>query len=133
MHCKNYHKSQLSCDLCGYVSVTEKAKHEHFDGHSKKNFVCTACTKTFTRDNDKDRHWQRRCPKNPDRLTKCKQCLRYGKDVDIPGAEPGLMCHLNESHNMTGTYLCSYCHSLFSSEARIIKHNTTCTKKKPSI
>ena len=133
MHCKNYHKSQLSCELCGYVCVNEKAKQEHIDGHSKKTFVCTACSKTFTHDNDKDRHWLRHCPANPDRLTKCKQCWGQDKDVDVSGAEPGLMCHLSEVHNMSGAYLCSFCHTLFSSESRINKHNTVCTKKKPSL
>ena len=36
MHCKNYHRQTLSCDLCGYVSVTALAKEEHIESHTKK-------------------------------------------------------------------------------------------------
>ena len=37
MHCKNYHRQTLSCDLCGYVSVTALAKEEHIESHTKKS------------------------------------------------------------------------------------------------
>ena len=133
MHCKNYHRQTLSCDLCGYISVTALAKEEHIESHTKKTFVCQACGKTYTRGNNKDRHYLRRCPENPNRIVVCKHCVHEGKDGDVPGAEPGLMCHLAAVHNQQGEYLCLFCHTLFCSEQRLEKHNLKCTEKNPAM
>ena len=67
----------------------------------------------YTRRNDKDRHYLRHCPENPNRIIVCKHCVNDGKDGDVPGAEPGLMCHLAEVHNQQGEYLCSHCQTVF--------------------
>ena len=96
--------------------------------NSKSSIMCEACSKTFTRVNDKVKHFNYRCPQNPNRFIKCKNC-----NIDIRGAEEGLATHLREVHDETGIFICLFCHRLFATEKKLDCHNETCTKKNPQI
>ena len=60
----------------------------------------------------------------------CKQCLKEGKEVDVPGAELGLLNHLNTDHFFKGSNLCAFCHRVFDSDVKIESHHKTCTKNR---
>ena len=96
-------------------------------------YVCSACDKDFTRSNDKNKHFKYRCPKNPNRVMRCKHCIKAGADPDVPGSEPRLMTHLQSMHKLKGVYLCSYWHKLFPTSQKIEVHQKKCNRNHPDI
>ena len=131
-HCKNHHSDVLSCDSCGLVSLSPIQKEAHMDTHINAKFTCSACNRNCTRADNGRRHFKYSCAQNPNRVIKCKHCIKSkAGDPDVPGAEPGLMSHLQRIHNMKGCYLCINCHSLFEKGKAIEAHRHTCTKTHP--
>ena len=134
-HVKGNHASQLKCDICNYVCMMPASKDSHMEGHSKRLYICEGCAKTFTRENDKQRHWNYTCTENPKRIMRCKHCIANGKEdeCEVPGAEPGIMCHLEKVHNMSGSCFYLFCHTLFRSESNLKSHNQKCTERNPKV
>ena len=130
-HVKNFHKKDLTCEHCGLVNLTPVQLNAHLDTHVNANFTCNGCQKDFTRKDDSNRHWKYSCTKNPDRVTKCKHCIKVGLDPEVPGAEPGILNHLQKVHKQKGVYLCTFCHNLFKSHQLITTHSQRCTKTHP--
>ena len=129
LHCKSRHYDELACPTCGTICLLPAAYTVHMEKHnSKSSIICSACSKTFTRVNDKDKHFKYRCPRNPNRIIKCKNC-----NVEIPGAEEGLATHLKEKHGQTGIFICLHCHRLFAMEKKLDRHNETCMRKNPQV
>ena len=94
-HCKNHHSDELACDSCGLVSLSPIQKQAHMDTHINAKFTCSACNRNCTRADDGRRHFKYSCPNNPNRIIKCKHCIKSkALNPDVPGAEPGLMSHL---------------------------------------
>ena len=131
-HCKKIHSDVLKCDSCQLVCMSNSLLIAYKEtSHTAKKGTCPSCNKTFSRVDDAKRHHQHSCPKNPDCLTRCKQCLKEGSEVDVPGGELGLLNHLNVLHFFKGEYLCLYCHRVFDAEHKISTYHKTCTKNKP--
>ena len=131
-HCKHHHSDVLSCDSCGLVSLSPIQKQAHMDTHINAKFTCSTCNRNCTRADDGRRHFKYVCAQNPNRVIKCKHCIKSkAADPDVPGAEPGLMSHLQRVHNMKGCYLCINCHSFFEKGKAIEAHKHTCTKTNP--
>ena len=129
LHCKPRHFAELCCSTCGTVCLSPAAYTVHMEkNNSKSSIMCEACSKTFTHVNDKVKHFNYRCPRNPNRFIKCKNC-----NIDIRGAEEGLATHLHEVHDETGIFICLFCHRLFATKKKLDHHNETCTKKNPQI
>ena len=61
----------------------------------------------------------------------CKHCLLTELDLDVPGAEAGLIDHLINVHRQSGKYLCLYCHNLFTKQGELEKHQKKCYKRRP--
>ena len=102
------------------------------DTHINAKFTCSTCNRNCTRADDGCRHFKYACPNNPNRVIKCKHCIKLKAiNHDVPGAEPGLMSHLQEVHNMKGCYLCINCHGLFDKSKSIEAHRARCTKSHP--
>ena len=83
------------------------------------------------RADDAKRHHEKSCPRNPKRMIRCKQCLKEGEEVDVPGTELGLLNHLNTEHKFKGSMLCPFCHRVFDSKVKIESHHKICTKNRP--
>ena len=134
-HCKTVHGEVLQCDVCKVVSLSPESVAAHKASHTSKH-QCDGCKKSFTRSNDRDKHWRYTCPKNPERYIKCKHCLHASggdeKKAEVPGAEAGLMNHLIDFHKLQGEHLCAYCHRLLSSLKKLTTHNEKCTKTNPN-
>ena len=112
LHCKSRHFAELCCSTCGTVCLSPAAYTIHMEKHnSKSSIMCKDFSKTFTRVNDKVKHFNYRCRWNPNRFIKCKNC-----NIDIRGAEEGLATHLREVHDETGIFICLFCHRLFATE-----------------
>ena len=136
-HCKTIHEDALKCGLCNFVSLSPGGAEDHKLSHSNKGKLeCQGCKKSFTRANDRDKHWRNTCPKNPDRYIKCKHCLHATggdeKKSEVRGAEAGLMNHLMDVHHLRGEHLCQFCHRLFSTLSKLNKHNEKCTRTEPN-
>ena len=121
-HVKGHHSDVLTCEDCGLVCLSPLQLSAHIDTHANAKYVCSACDKDFTRSDDKNKHFKYRCPKNPNRVMRCKHCIKAGVDPDVSGSEPGLMTHLQSVHKLKGVYLCSYCHNLFPTSQKIEVH-----------
>ena len=131
-HCKNHHSDVLSCDSCGLVSLSPLQKEAHMDTHINAKFTCSTCNRNCTCADDGHRHFKYACAQNPNRVIKCKHCIKSkARDPDVAGAEPSLMSHLQRIHNMKGCYLCINCHSLFEKGKATEAHKHTCTKTHP--
>ena len=131
-HCKNYHADVLSCDSCGLVSLSPVQKNAHMDTHVNAKFTCNACNRNCTRTDDGRHHFKYSCPNNPNRVIKCKHCVKSkAKTNEVAGAEPGLMAHLKDEHDMSGNYLCINCHTLFEKSKAIKAHRVKCSKTHP--
>ena len=131
-HCKKYHSDVLKCATCDLVCLSPSLLNAHQDSaHTAKKGSCPSCDKTFSRADDAKRHHIKNCPKNPNRLIRCKRCLKEGKELDVPGAELGLLNHLTTEHFFSGSLLCSYCHRVFDTEVKIESHHRSCTKNRP--
>ena len=131
-HCKKLHANVLKCDVCDLVLLSPSLLNAHKDtARTAKKGVCPSCNKTFSRADDAKRHHLKNCPKNPDRITRCKQCLKEGDEVDVPGTELGLLNHLIKVHYCKGDFLCVYCHRVFDADRKITAHHQKCTKNKP--
>ena len=131
-HCKHHHADVLSCDSCGLISLSPVLKNAHMDTHVNAKFTCNSCNKNCTRADDGRRHFKYSCPNNPNRVIKCKHCIKSNaKNNEISGAEPGLMGHLRDEHDMLGNYLCINCHRLFEKSKAIESHRVKCTKTHP--
>ena len=128
---KIFTKKALTCEHCGLVNLTPVQLNAHLDTHVNANFTCNGCQKDFTRKDDSNRHWKYSCTKNPDRVTQCKHCIKVGIDPEVPGAEPGILNHLQTVHKQKGVYLCTFCHNLFKSNQQITAHSQRCTKTHP--
>ena len=75
LHCKSRHFAKLCCSTCLIVCLSPAAYTVHMEKHnSKSSIMCEACSKTFTHVNDKVKHFNYRCPWNPNRFIKCKNC-----------------------------------------------------------
>ena len=126
-HVKTVHLDKLSCQTCGKVFLYLDLVHEHRKQHTQKGSIsCSLCFKTFTRVNDRDKHFRYRCPKNPNRVIICKHCA-----MEVEGCEQGLAKHLSKVHSLAGIFLCLFCHYLFATERKLDKHNEKCTKRNP--
>ena len=126
-HVKTVHMDKLSCQTCGKVFLYLHLLDDHNKQHTQKGSIsCSLCFKTFTRVNDRDKHFRYRCPKNPNRVIICKHC-----DKEVEGCEQGLAQHLSKVHSLAGIFLCLFCHYLFATERKLDKHNENCTKKNP--
>ena len=126
-HVKTVHLDKLSCPTCGKVFLYLHLVEEHKKQHTQKGSIsCSLCFKTFTRVNDRDKHFRFRCPKNPNRVIICKHC-----DTEVEGCEQGLAKHLSSVHSLAGIFLCLFCHYLFATERKLDKHNEHCTKRNP--
>ena len=80
-HCKNIHEDVLRCTTCKLISLSPQGLEEHMLTHKDSTKQqCDGCHKTFTRTNDRDKHWRNTCPKNPNRFIKCKHCLHATGD-----------------------------------------------------
>ena len=132
-HVKNFHKKDLTCEHCGLVNLTPVQLNIHYDTHVNANFTCNGCQKDFTCKDDSNRHWKYSCTKNPDRVTRCKHCIQVGIDPEIPGAEPGMLNHLQSVHKQKGVYLCMFRHNLFKTNQQITAHSQKCTKTHPVV
>ena len=130
-HVKKFHEKELTCEHCGLVNLTPVQLNAHLDTHVNANFTCNGCHKDFTRKDDSNRHWKYSCTKNPDRVTRCKHCIKVGVDPEVAGAEPGMLNHLQTVHKQKGVYLCTFCHNLFKSHQKITTHSQKCTKTHP--
>ena len=132
------HKKHIFCCRCPdcfkwFESLTPDKLEYHQSTHNQvKRFGFEPCGKVFTTVYDEGRHKIYNCPNNPDRVFKCKHCIAKGlADPDVEGAESGLMNHLTAEHGIAGVYLCLYCHKLFVTNAKLSKHNKTCSKNHP--
>ena len=132
-HVHGHHASVLTCEHCGLICLNPFLLQDHEKKHDNSSFVCIGCNKSFTRNDDKNRHYKYRCTANPNRFTKCKHCLRDKVFPDVLGAEVGLMSHLAEKHGMKGTYLCINCHGLFTTPKNIDTHQKKCKKNHPDL
>ena len=75
LHCKSRHFAKLCCATCGTVCLSLAVYTIHMEKHnSKTSIMCIACSKMFTHVNDKVKHFNYRCPRNPNRFIKCKNC-----------------------------------------------------------
>ena len=114
MHCKKFHAEQLSCSTCKLVCFSSALLDQHREtAHNVKCFLCQDCNRPFTRPDDVKRHHRNNCPKNPNRVIKCKHCINQGVNPDVEGAERGLMNHLIGDHGMYGDLLCIFCHRVW--------------------
>ena len=132
-HVHGHHAAVLMCEHCGLICLDPFLLQDHEKKHDNASFVCNGCNKSFTRNDDKNRHYKYRCTANPNRFTKCKHCMKAHVFPDVPGAEVGLMSHLAEKHGMKGTYLCVHCHGLFTTQKIIDNHQKKCKKNHPEI
>ena len=124
----------LTCETFGSITISPNALKKHEEGHKGTKFEHFGCNKTFTRSNDNLRHYKYRCPANPDRIIVCKHCLHETgnkKESEVKGTEQGLLNYLITAHGMDESFLCLFCHQLFSTENKRTKHNLKCTKKNP--
>ena len=132
LHCKKVHPDKLKCNLCELVLLSPGLLQAHIDSvHTIRKFGCDKCEKSFTRVDDEKWHWMRYCPHNPDRVIRCKHCIKLGIDPDVPGTDLGLLNHVNKQHGMAGRFLCQFCNPVFGSQKKIDSHHTVCTKNKP--
>ena len=129
LHCKSRHYAKLACPTCGTICLSPAAYTVNMEKHnSKSSIICSACSKMFMHVNDKDKHFKYRCPRNPNRIIKCKNC-----NVDVPAAKEGLATHLKEKLGQTGVFICLHCHRFFVTEKKLDRHNETCTRKNPQV
>ena len=127
-HCKCLHSKYLSCSLCNHVAISTSALQDHECNHSEKKFHCEACSQGFSSRYDTKRHFEK-CPKNPERITLCKQCTAVGAHVDVAGGVNGLINHCIQEHALKGDWLCVNCHRLYTSESHLQYHATRCSSK----
>ena len=135
MHCKMIHESILKCQHCNVVSLSPELRKQHEESHTDAKITCAGGKRPFTRSNDPAKHWRYVCPKNPNRVIKCRHCLANcngdEKIAEVEGCEPGMINHLMTIHQLEGDYLCVFCQRLFKTEKILNKHNKSCTKTKP--
>ena len=132
-HCKTKHQNELKCLICDLVCLSPDLLQTHQNSHKQgaKKYMCTPCGKAFTRPDDAKRHTTFNCPHNPDRVIRCKLCTAMNQNADVPGAEQGLVRHLQSEHGLLGDFVCLWCHKLFNTEKKREKHNQFCTKTHP--